>query len=174
MSRNSAWSRPLEQQMSLLKGSLGSCPAQSHSLPPASCRDDASGGIVPGLQVVLHIAVGPSAGHPAQVQLCAAQAADVGAALEDALDHVEHPVRLLPLIGGGAHDDQGLFHLAHVADVDGLAVEIGPLAQLGHKGLVPEGVIAAAEHQLLPVPQGQGYAALVAVVDQVGGAVDGV
>ena len=108
--------------------------------------DERPGGIVPGLEIILHIAVRPAAGHPAQVQLRAAQAADVGAALEDALDHVEHPVRLLPLIGGGAHDDQGLFHLAHVADVDGLAVEIGPLAQFGRKGLVPEGVIAAAEH----------------------------
>lgn len=99
----------------------GSPPSGVVTTPPASRTRSIPGGVVPGLEPVLHKAVQAARGQVAQLQRGRADPADVVAAVIEQAHPPEGPVGQLPAAGVGARGAEALPQGGGGADMDGPA-----------------------------------------------------
>lgn len=129
------------------------------------------GGVVPGLEPVLHKAVQAARGQVAQLQRGRADPADVVAAVIEQAHPPEGPVGQLPAAGVGARGAEALPQGGGGADMDGPPAAEGALPPAGSEQLAGVGVVDDAQKDASLLRQSQGDGAVAQVVEQIGGAV---
>lgn len=129
------------------------------------------GGVVPGLEPVLHKAVQAARGQVAQLQRGRADPADVVAAVIEQAHPPEGPVGQLPAAGVGARGAEALPQGGGGADMDGPPAAEGALPPVGSEQLAGVGVVDDAQKDASLLRQSQGDGAVAQVVEQIGGAV---
>ena len=126
---------------------------------------------IPGLEAQLPVTIDAASGHIDQIQAGGTGAADIGALIENAVEHLLVGIQVVTMAMGERGGQNATIQIAGLANADTVTVQLGTAATAGGKEFIADGIVDDAHFCPTLDAQGDGDSNMGNAFNKVGGAI---